>query len=347
MRLGLVLSIVSACLLISNVFDMLSRYRSTKFTIGVFLNLVSFKIPYLLVEVLPIISFITTILFFEYLVRSRELVSVFNTGASMWKVLCSIFISLLFTGIITTTLIQPLGSILLNSYDRMEEKALKKKTDSVIISESGIMIAEDYESEKRFIVTKVVDVNNDKLTNVTIFITDQDNKFINRIEAEYGIISDSNITLYNAKNFRNIVPEFIEQITIPTNLTINIFVESIENPEAISFWDFPAKITRLKEFGIPFVKYQLYYYKILFKSVTIIAFMLLAICFVNRGEDRVRGFKKPFMAIILSFVIYLLNEICVSIFIHNGLDPMLSILCPMLLIIFFSVFAILHLHEVG
>lgn len=346
-RFGLVLSIVSAGLLISNVFDILSRYRSTKFTIGIFLNLASFKIPYLLVEVLPIISFITTIIFFEYLVRSRELVSVFNTGASMWKVLSSIFISLFFIGIITTSLIQPMSSMLLASYDRIEAKVLKKKTDSIIISESGVMIAEDYESEKRFIVTKIVDVKNNKLSDITILITDQDNRFINRIEAEYAIIVDSNITLYNAKNFSAVVPEFMEEFTIPTNLTINVFVENLVNAGAISFWDFSSKITRLKDAGVPFIKYQLYYYKTLFKSVTIIAFMFLAVCFVSRTEDRVRGLKKPFIAIIISFAIYLLNEICVSIFIHNGLDPMLAILCPMLLIIFFSVFTILHLHEAG
>lgn len=346
-RFSLVLSIVSAGLLISNVFDMLSRYRSTKFTIGIFLNLVSFKIPYLLVEVLPIVSFITTIIFFEYLIRSRELISVFNTGASMWKVLSPIFISLICFGIITTTLIQPLSSMLLASYDRIEAKVLKKKTDSVIVSESGVMIAEDYENQKRFIITKVVDLKSHKLSNVTILIADQDNKFIKRIEAEYGVILDSKITLYNAKNFNGVIPEFMEQFIVPTNLTIDIFVESLVNAEAISFWDFTSKITRLKDSGVPFIKYQLYYYKTLFKSVTIIAFMFLAVCFVNRTEDRVSGLKKPFIAIILSFAIYLLNEICVSIFIHNGLDPMLSILCPMLLIIFFSVFTILHLHEAG
>lgn len=344
-RFGAVLAIVSAALLISNIFDTLNRYRSTKFTLGIFLNIISFKIPYLLVEVLPIISFIATIVFIEYLIRSHELISVFNIGTSIWRVISSVMASLLIIGFVSTVLFQPLGAVLLNNYDRLESKILKKRTDSMMISDSGVMIAEDYQSDKRFILAKGVDVKENRLRNITIFITDADNHFIKRIEGEYAILVDSEITIYNVKVFSGVVPEKIDKITMPTNLTTNIFLESLIKPEAISFWEFLPKISRLKDAGVPFIKYQMHYYKILFKSLMMCAFSLLAFALASISNDRVRSLKRSFMSIIISFAVYLVNEVCVSIFIHNGIDPMVSILFPIFLMIFLSIFTILHLHE--
>lgn len=344
-RFGAVLAIVSAGLIISNIFDILSRYRSIKFTFGIFLKLISFKIPYLLIEVLPIISFIATIVFLEYLIRSHELVSVFNIGTSIWRIISSVMISVLIIGFISTTLLQPIGAVLLNNYNRLESKILKKHTDSMIISDSGLMIAEDYEGEKRFIIAQGIDVDENRLSKVTIFITDLDNHFVSRIAGEYATLVDSNITIYDANVFHSVIPEYTDKTIIPTNLTINIFLESLTKPEVIAFWGFLPKISRLKDAGVPFLKYQMYYYKILFKSLMMCAFSFLAFALSNISNDRVRSLKRSFMSVIISFAVYLINEVCVSIFIHNGIDPMVSILFPIFLMIFLSIFTILHLHE--
>lgn len=344
-RFCTVIGIASSVLLLANVIDMLSRFRAAKFTLALFINLVSFKIPYLLVEILPIISFITTIIFFEYLFRSNELVSIFNTGSSIWKVIMSILVSLILIGIFTSTVVQPFSSMLLASYDRLEAKILNKSSQSVVLSDQGIIIEEDYQNEKRFITTKDVDLEHNKISNVTIIFTDYNNKYLNRMHASYGVLVNSEIVLYDIEIFDNTKPKFLENTIVPTRLSIGTFLENLTQPEEISFWEFPEKIKKLKESGMPVMKYQLYYYKILLKSLSMVAFMLFAICASNANYERVRGIKKPFIAIVLGFAVYLCNEICVSIFIHNGLDPLLSILCPLCLIIFFSIFAILHLHE--
>lgn len=346
-RFGVVLAFVVSALLLANSFDVLSRFRGTNFTLFLFLKLISFKLPYLLVEILPLIIFITTLVFYNFLVQSHEIVIVFNSGVSIWKMLLLILSIVLIIGLSVTFLIQPLSSMLLGSYERLEARILKKNTSVLMVSESGVIISEDYEGEKRFITAGSIDIPNNRIYDITILIADENNNFINRIDAKDAYVIDEKIILNHVKIFNNVIPEEREILDIPTNLTISRFVENLAPPEGISFWDLKVKIRNLESAGMPSLKYKLYYYKLYFRSLMMIALVLLATCFTVKSHERNSGYRKIFIAIITGFTVFLLNEICVAILTYNGIAPMIAILGPILIIISLSVFSILHLHEIG
>lgn len=356
-RFGLVIAVSSVALLIAGAFDVLTRFRTTNLTTFLFLKIVLMKLPYIIIATLPLTSFIATLIFLYYLNKSNEIISIFNIGSSIWNVLLSTLLSVFVVGAIGITMVQPISSLLLNNYEKLEAKLLKKKTDSVIRFDTGAIVAEDYENEKRFIKAEIVDVPNKTLSNVSIFFikmlnenakndsTTEKESLTSRIDATKALISDGTIILEDARIFKTVVPEKIGELSIKTNLTIDRFVENVAPPERFSFWELPAKIKNLSSSGMSSRKYSLYYYKLLFEPFMMIALSLFAVIFISRSQERTYDMKRIFTGLGLGFVLYLIGEITIPILTYHGIGPVAATLFPITLITMLSVFLILHLHE--
>ena len=350
-RFGLVLLLVVMGLLLSNTFDTLNRFRSTTFTLPIFINLVSLKLPYLLIEIMPMTGFIATLFFLYYLSRTNQLVSIWSTGASTWNVLFPVVISGILIGVITTIMLQPVASMLIGKYDTMEAKLLKRRSDQVTLSNSGIMIAEDYDNERRVIVARSVDAQANKLYGITILLIDGDNNFISRFDASSASMDQGQFTLHNVKVFEagddSNIPRSEESKSFETKISIDRFSKGMVSPEHISFWRLPQLIEKLHKAGIPTSRYQVYYYKQLLKPIMMTTVCFMAFCFITPRQSRVRDMRAFAFGIFIGFVVYLMSEICVVVLMRQGFDAILASLCPMLVIILLSIFAILHLHETG
>ncbi|MES2214973.1 MAG: LptF/LptG family permease, partial [Pseudomonadota bacterium] len=116
---GFGLSIIASALLISNVFDTLSRFRSTAFESSLFLALISFKLPYLLLEILPLVCFLSALFFFRNLIKSGEFVAILNSGTSIWAILFPIALTAACIGIISVAIFSPVSSTLLLNYEKI------------------------------------------------------------------------------------------------------------------------------------------------------------------------------------------------------------------------------------
>lgn len=347
-RFSLVLAGITAGLLLANIFDTINRFRAVTFTFPLFMQLITFKLPYLMVEILPLVSFIATLVFFEYLTRFNELISVFNAGLSIWKMLVPVILSIIIIGIISSSIIQPIAAILIASHEKIETKVLQKHNDRALVIDSGVMVAENYGTEKRFIKAQGVDLKNKILFDVTILFVDENNDFMNRIDAKEAIIENNILKLSAVQLFgKDITPVFHESFVVPTALNINRFTAHFVAPEHISFWDLPNKIKKMHDIGMPTVKYRLYYYKQLFKTLMMISLVLLAVSFTSKRQSRKQNRRKIFFSVAIGFTLYLFSEIVVAILAYNGLAPMIATLIPILLIMLVSVFMILHLHEIG
>jgi len=345
---GLVLLIVSSGLLLSNTFDTLNRFRSIVFTIPIFLNLILLKLPYLLIEVIPLVGFISALFFLHYLAKSNQLVSIFNTGTSIWNVLMPILVIGITVGILSTTILQPVASIFIGKYDALESKLLKRRSSGgAAISDSGVMIAEDYSNQRRIIIARSVDVTTKELGGLTILLTDSDNNFLSRIDAKSARLDHGKFELHNLHTFNADGSEQLETMGFPTSLSIGRFTEGFASPEHISFWQLPKLIEKLQETGVPTSRYQLYYYKQLFRPIMMIAVCFMATCFTSMRQNRISGLRNFGIGILVGFIVYLVSEILIAILMHNGLTAYAAGIFPIVAIILLSLFVILHLHEAG
>lgn len=355
--------IIAALLFISNIFDVLQKFKSLYLPSHLFWKLSIYKIPYLLSELSPLVSFISSLFFLQKMTKNNEFLIILVSGVQSWKIFLIPIITSFLLGIFTVAALSPIGAYGLMKYEHLEAKLTKKKQTGVTITKNGISFFEQYKSinnlqkhtsstnfgsnyhYNRIIHAKSISVPSNQLHDVIILFIDQENQFIKRIDSKIAKIQDNQIILYNTRLFDSYGSYKLEEIKLPTHLSMDNFTDSFMPPETFSIWNIQTTISKFLKSGLPVLHYKIYYYKQLFRPLMMIATAMIACCFVTLN-NRKKSQKLVFAsALIIGFAIYSIIEISSKLLAYNQFDPILSILLPIILVILISNFIILHLHE--
>ena len=340
----LVSFLLTSILIISNIFDNLQRFKDVNVPTHIFWSMVFYKVPYLLTEISPLISFIAMLFFLRVLTKHNELVTIFCNGSSLWRVLSApLMVGLLF-GFIITYLIGPIGAYGLDKYEMLEAKILKKKQNEILISSTGILFFEENKNSNHIVQAKTINFKNSELKDLMLLFINKDNKFLRRIDAKTAILKNKKFELMEAMEYTDEISQKHDLILIDTDLEIKDFLDNFISPEKINIWRLNYVIEKMLKSGMPIINYQIYYFKQLFKPLMIIATIMLGSCFFSL-KTRDNSQNKIFVGgLIIGFIIYSTIEIFSKMLAFGGFMPMLSILLPILLLIFVSSFLIAILH---
>ncbi|MEY3196994.1 MAG: hypothetical protein RLZZ59_362, partial [Pseudomonadota bacterium] len=282
----LVTLVVASTLVLSSVFDVLHRIKGTNLSYIVFLQLSLFKTPYLFMEVLPLVGMLTMFLMNYTLGKSNELLIMSSSGISIYKILSPILLLNFAMGIIAITIANPFATYALKKYDKIDATVTDRKLPYLTLSNIGIMITEDYENEHRIYVAKSVIVGERKMIDVSVFFTDENNNFNKRIEAEVAYFNPNNkLMLTGVSIFTNDFQNTTyQEYELPSKLIIENLIDGVTPPEYVTFWRLPNIMNYLSQAGFSIFKHQLHYYKILLKPLSLISYILYAMCFMSYNE---------------------------------------------------------------
>ncbi len=337
-----ILLLLIGVLILSNIFDLLQKFKDIYIPTLSFWKLVLYKIPYLVNELASLLSFFAMLLFLRRLTKHNELITILCNGIHIWRVIAVPFFAAIILGIILITICNPIGTFGLHKYESLKAKLFKKPSTNLSISKSGLLFLENYQGNKRIIQAGSIDVVNNKLNKIIILFLDNENNFIKRIDAQYGVLIDNNFTLTSVKFSDTNSFKKYEHFTVPTNLSISNLLNSFISPEMIAIWDLPDTIKQLVKFGLPITNYQIYFYKQLFKPIIMATTVILAACFFSLRQRDSSQEKILVIGLFLGFIIYSLLEILFKILAYNATPPFLAILLPNICILFFSNFVIMH-----
>ena len=338
-------AIIAFVLLITNAFDVTQKFKETKIVLDDFWQLISFKIPYLLCEISPLICFITTCLFIRKISKNNELIVILSNGIPILRVFLIPIITTFFIGVIFLTIVSPIGAYGLKESKKIEAKIHGTPHLNFIISQSGIFFFERFSENNRIIQAKSIDARNKKLSDVTILIIDPQNNLIKRIDAESAIINLKSFKLKNSIVTTQKSSEYKEQIYLPTKLSINHLMQTFTPPEMIPIWSLKNSINQFAKSGISVIKYQIYYYKKLFIPLTMIAMSYVACWFVSLNTRDNSSAQTTMTSLVMGVCVYFLIEMIPRIMAYSGFNLIFSILTPILFIILVSNFVILHFQE--
>ena len=332
-------------LALSNAFDVLQKFKNTYLLSKFFWKLVLYKVPYLLNEIAPLVSFISMLFFVVRLTKYNEIIIMLGNGISLQRLLIIPAISALILGTLMIAIVNPIGAYGLQKYEFLEAKLTGKKHRSFVVVHQGLLLFEEYQNENRIISAKSVNLEVNKLTDLTILLVDSQNNFLKRLDAKSAILDKGNFHLSEAKIVTNDSSNIAEKLVVPTNLSISYFTHSLIMPEMISMWNLRSSINEFSNSGISVINYQIYFYKQLFKPLLMYATVILGSCFISLGQ-RNNASKKLFaFGLLIGFVAYSAVEITSRILAYNGLAPEFAITLPICLLILISNFVVLHLKE--
>ena len=338
-------AIILCVLFITSAFDILQKFKSTNITPGDFWKLVSFKIPYLFNEVASLICFISTFMFLRTLTKQNELVVILSSGIPIWKVFINPILVTFILGALILGIINPVGTYGLQEYEKLEAKLHNTPHLNFIISPTGLFFFEKFAGNNYIIQAKSINADKKTLTDVTILLVDEHNNLIKRIDSplvqlQLGIFKLNSPVITKRTSSRK-----LKELILPTNLSIDNLVQRFSPPEMIPIWNLNNSIKNFARSGLVVTKYQIHYYKQLFKPLSMVAMSFIACWFVSLNIRDNSSARMAVWALITGICTYFFLEICLLILAYNGLHPVLATLLPILFIILISNFVILHFQE--
>lgn len=344
-RFLIVMGVVCIALIFSNIFDILNKTRGISLGQNIFLNLVFLKLPYLLAELLPIVAMLSMFIMIFIFGKNGELSAIWSNGNSTFRILLPISTCVFLIGVFTLSVLNPIYTHMLAKYENIQSKLINHKPYNIVLSSKGIIISEKIDEFKRIYIVKSLDVQAGSMSNISTLLTDNSNNYVGRLNAKLAKLGDrsiifSNVIMYDEDGQKTILDKY----ELPTALSMDNFVEGVKPPHDLNFWALSDAIYNLKSAGLPILKHQLYFYKLLFRPVSMVSLIIFAVCFMSIDNRSRSGLSRTILGIFSGFMVYLFSQTFSNILVFNGINPMVAMALPTLIVILLSSFAILHLR---
>ncbi len=332
-------------LTVTGAFDILQKFKSSNISGGDFWRLIIYKIPFLYGEVSVLIGFISTLLFIRMLTKSHEMIVVVSSGIPIWKIfIIPLFITFIF-GVVILFVVNPIGTNGLKRYENVESRITGSKKQKLIISPNGLYFTENNDAAKKIIRAKAINIKHKAFSDVTILFVNENNNFIKRIDSPRGVLKDGKMVLKKPKIITSEETTYQPEFILPVTLTMSGIIDSFKQPEMIHLWHLRSEIDQFAQSGISALKYQLYYYKQIFKPLSMMAMACIACWFVSMNLRDNSNSRVVVQGLIVGLSAYFFLQVTFRIVAHSGIAPAIATLLPILFIIIISSFVILHFQE--
>lgn len=244
---------------------------------GTMAKLALFRTPATAERVIPFGMLFGGMVTFIGLTRRLELVVARAAGISAWQFLAPALMVALVTGILVTTVYNPLAT------------ALKEKASTLeahIFRRGGVTLGQVIWLRQRSVDGEAIlraaafDPATDTLRGVIAYVMDESDRLLERIEAPEAVLKRGYWSFSQARVISlDIEPTIQDAYLLATNLTADEVKSSLGPGEAVSFWSLPAIVSRLELAGLDATRYRLVYQTLLARPGLLVAMVLLAACF--------------------------------------------------------------------
>ena len=325
-----------------NYFKSKQDLKFIQFIIFTFL-----KIPNLLFNLFPFIVLFSGIVFYLKIYNYNEIISLRVMGYSNIQIILIPALTCFIMGYLLVFLIVPFTSSMLKYYEEIKSEYDQTK-NLVFVNETGIWIIDKNDNDKNIIRIDKIDKNFSNIKQITIYNYDKDNNFIKRIDANEGIINDTNwqlsqvniISSNNKKNSEN----YFNNYNYKSNIKINELKNIYKNTETTSLLDINREMLVLEDKGYSIVDLRIRYQKLVSFPIYLLAMSILSgLMIINLGKTS-NYLKYGSYGVIISIIIYFLNDLSITIAKSGIISVDFSVWIPIFLIILINLVGITQVN---
>ena len=314
--------------------------------LAIVLQMSAFKLPLLMQHMLPFSVLFGAMFSFWRLARNRELVIARAAGVSAWQFLVPALCISFFVGALQIGLFNPVTSIMLSKFERLESRYLKNSTSMLAISTNGLWLRQADAGGQTAIYAMRMSQSDVTLQQVIFFLFEGRDTFIGRIDAESAKLEDGYWIISNAWiSAPNKAARFVETYRQRTDLTLDKIQDSFASPETMSFWDLPAFINTLKTAGFSAHRHRLYWHSLLSFPILLCAVVLIAAAFSIRIS---KNWNTGFMimsGIGAGFLLYFLTDVIYALGLSANIPVLLAAWTPAGVSLALGITSLLHLED--
>jgi len=343
---GTIFFAIVAIILLATIVDLLDRLATKDVSLAITIGMALLKLPYLSQEVMPFTILFAAMATFWKLTRSHELVVARAAGVSVWQFLLPVLGSSLLIGLLTVSGLNPLASILLSRYERLEANYIHNQVSMLAVEKTGLWLRQADENGQSVIHAERVEEGSVTLQKVVVFRYIGEDRFVDRIDAREAQLQAGSWLLFDAWVASPGEPsQFHERMELPTDLTVNKIQDSFAPPETIAFWNLPDFIELMQAAGFSAVPHRLQFHRLLALPMLFAAMVLLAATFSLRPQRRGRVGLVILAGMLTGFLLYFVSSFVFAIGLSGTIPVVLAAWTPAGVSLMLGVAMLLHLED--
>jgi lipopolysaccharide export system permease protein len=347
----LVLGIIVGLILLFDVIELLRRTVTIEnIGFGTVLGMALLKLPHTIEDTLPFVVLIAAMFALFRLARSHELVVMRAAGVSVWQVLGPPLAAVGVLGVVNLLLFNPLAADLYDTYQRREDIMLHNATTATLdLGEGGLWLREVRGDAAD--IPHAADVHQQDdvlhLKKVSIFATDNQERFNRRYEAREASIADGKIEMTSVWEMGpGRVSAFHDTLSLPSRITPEKVQNSFASPESMSIWTLPRFIAFSRQSGFSVVPHRLYWHSLLVSPFLLAAMMLVASAFCLSAHTRFGAWTvRGLAALGTGFLFFFFNRFTYALGLSTTLPILLAAWAPTTIVALLGTAYLLHQED--
>ena len=330
--------------IILNLFEEIEFFKSLNlsFTIPIILSLS--YVPTLILELLPFIVFLSSMICFLYLKSSKDLLSIKVFGYSNIKVILILSFFSFALGLFFLLAVNPITSGLVKYYETEKAQYSKDVDHLISINKNGVWIKEI--DSKGFKIINARKLNNESLENVSIYVF-EDKELKERLEAKSALIRNNpwqikDVYIHKVLENNTIFKEYYEFESVNTSEKISSLYKNLNT---VSFLELILDYSELNEKG--------YSKKLLneqinkFASLPVFLFLMvvLAAIFTVGSLKNKQNFYYILVSIMTCVAIYYFKDLSIALGQTEKISLILSVWMPIIVIGLFCSIGVIQINE--
>jgi lipopolysaccharide export system permease protein len=346
--LFVVIAVMLSIILLINLLDEFNFFKSKKDLKFIFFIIFTIlKIPNVLINLFPFIVLFGGIVFYLKIYNHNEVISLRVMGYSNIQIILIPALTSFVIGYIIVFLIVPFSSSMLRYYEDLRSEYNDTK-NLVFVNETGIWILDKNEKEKNIIRIEKINKDLSVLNGITIYSYDASNNFIKRIDAADGNVNEKNWLLNKVNiisaNKKNNKENYVNNYNYISNLNINELKSIYKNTETTSLLDIHKEMLILEDKGYSTIDLRIRYQKLISFPIYLLAMSILSgLMIINLGKTS-NYLKYGTYGVILSIMIYFLNDLSITIAKSGIISVDFSVWIPIFLIILINLVGITQVN---
>jgi lipopolysaccharide export system permease protein len=338
---------IAAIVLLITTVDQLDQLASSEgASVLTAFQMALLKLPQLAQEVMAFVVLFAAMATFWRLTRTNELVVVRAAGVSVWQMIAPAVLIAILIGVGTTMVLNPISSVLLERFERLEARYTGGTDATLSVSKTGLWLRQPSESGRDVIHAQRVRQSDMTLFDVIVFRFDQADTLTSRIDAERArlgegrwLLQDALLTTPGGDGERR------EEIVVPTELTAGKIYQSFAPPETISFWRLPEFIRLLENSGFAAEPHRLQFHRLLAKPLLFAGMVLLAAIFSLRQHRRGGVAVTIVAGVLTGFGVFVLSNLVFAFGLSATLPVIVAAWTPALIVAMLAAASLLHLED--